>query len=150
MGIEDGTLSKRSGGDNMGDPLDYRIIPGIGAAGIKIGDTEEFVLNSIGEPIENITFPTGVTKMIYKGVTIWLNSNRRVMQIGLSNGYRGQSSDGLHIGMSRDKLKELWGYDLAYLENDNYWEFISRPGTLFEFSPDEQGGMRVTKIYISE
>jgi hypothetical protein len=64
-------------------------------------------------------------------------------------GYEGKTEDGIGIGTTKKKLKELWGLDLACHEADNYWEFISRPGTLFEFERDDNGEEVISTIFIA-
>ncbi len=42
----------------------------------------------------------------------------------------------------------MWGLDLAYHEDD-YWEFMSKSGTLFNFEKDEKGEDVISAIYIN-
>ncbi|MBI5649636.1 MAG: hypothetical protein HZC40_04195 [Chloroflexi bacterium] len=125
------------------------IIPAVGVAGLRLGDAESLVLDQLGKPKNSTSTPAGTVRMEYDSITVWLNTARQVKQIAISAGYQGQTVDGIAIGMPMSELKRLWGYDLAYDQAGEFWEFLNRPGTLFAFEKDGEGVERISKIFIA-
>jgi hypothetical protein len=134
----------------MVDPLASSIIPGVGAGGILLGELEHIVIDKLGEPKSRVEFSSGVSRLTFDGIRVWLNKSNVVSQICLIKGYTGCSQEGVGIGITKSELKDLLGFDLAYNEVDNYWEFLSHPGFLFEFSKGENGVERVSAIYLTK
>jgi hypothetical protein len=125
------------------------IIPGVGAGGIVLGNSEEEVYSKLGESSARVEFPTGITRITFDGILVWLDKCNFVNQIGLVEGYTGSSKEGIGINITKSELKDILGFDLAFNEADNYWEFLSHPGLLFEFSEGEDGIERVCAIYLT-
>ena len=132
----------------MKNYLDAPIMPAIGAAGIKIGDEEKVVVEVLGNPLQQDVLHLGSIKFTYDSVVIWFDKAKRVDQIRVFEKYRGSTSDGVFIGITKSDLQRLWGWDLAYYE-DGYWEFVNRKGTLFNFVDDQQGMPKVSEIFIT-
>lgn len=125
-----------------------QIIPGVGIGQLIIGDTEEKTLQMLGSPLERAVMPSGITKINFGPIQIWLNRERRIQQIGLYQGYQGQTSEGIHISMLKEKLKQVWGHGLAYNSDFEAYEFLNHPGLLFEFDIETSGMEYVATIYV--
>ena len=128
--------------------MDVNIFPLKGAAGINLGDSEQEVLTKLGEPKERKVMTSGTIQIIYDKVKVWIGHESKVDQISVYKGYEGQTEEGIKVGLSKDDLKKMWGLDLAYHEDD-YWEFMSKSGTLFNFEKDEKGEDVISAIYIN-
>lgn len=122
---------------------DQVIIPGKSAAGITLGNSRSDVEDVLGTPEDEDTKYSGWTISTYPSVKVWFDKDNRVKQIGLYEGYTGQTEDGVKLGMTKENLKEIWGLDLAYNKDDEYWSFMSKENVLFDF---ENG--RISAIYI--
>jgi hypothetical protein len=134
----------------MVEQNDAPIIPGVGAAGVQLGDSEQVLAQKLGTPKDRVVLRSGVVRMAFGPIQVWLDPSLQVKQIRVTRGYEGKTSDGIHIGLPKAELKEKWGLDLAYHEENDYWEFMSRPGTLFEFALDQNGVERIQAIYVSQ
>ncbi len=130
------------------DILNKPILARRGAAGLKLGDSVELVYKLLGKAAEKNEIRQGMFKLNYKEVVLWLDGGK-VDQIGLYSGYLGKTDDGVGIGITKENLKNIWGLDLAYHEDDEYWEFISKPGTLFNFEKNKEGKEVVSEIYLT-
>lgn len=128
--------------------MDEIIIPTVGVAGIKLGDEKETVLNVLGEPTNESSLSNNGLKFEYDNFDIYFDKSSNVTQIGLRKGYPGKTEDGVGVGMTKSELENLWGLGLSYNKEDEYWEFLSKPGILFEFEKDEKGEEVVSVIYI--
>src|SRR3989304_4807348 len=127
---------------------DLLIILGKSVSGVSLGDSEQQVLAKLGEPKARTKTEVGWYILDYETLKVWVEPDK-VEQIGSYKGYVGKTEDGIGIGTPRDELKRKSGLDIAYHKDDDYWEFISKPGTLFEFGKDEKGGEIINTIYIA-
>jgi hypothetical protein len=135
--------------ENMKTLLSSPIYPAKGAANLELNDPESEVIKVMGQPIGRVTTCSNITRMDYGSIAVWIGPDKKVQQIGLYDGYQGQTPDGVFIGMDADALRKLWGHDLAYVEDGKYWEFLSRPGTLFDLEKKENGRFAIKAIYIA-
>ena len=112
----------------MSQSNNSQILPGVGVGKLRLGDSEQVVLDIFGEPLEKIVKPSGVALLSYGEIQVWLDKRGLVMQIGLLNGYEGRTSDGIHIGLSKVDLTKLWGFDYGSVSLWNGSDGVGRVG----------------------
>jgi hypothetical protein len=125
-----------------------KIIPGIGVGELRLGDPEWKVVQKMNLPIDRFVMPSGVTRMNFGSLQVWFNREYQVQQIGIYQGYNGETSEGIRVGISKEELKQIWGFGLAYNSDFEAYEFLNHPGILFEFAPNAFGVDYISVIYV--
>jgi hypothetical protein len=125
---------------------DEPIIPGIGAAGIRLGA-------SLASVIGNIASQNPSRRMYALGaVTLWARDGH-INQIGVSDGYRGKIAGLIGVGSTLAELHNAFG-SITGDDEDNL-VVDSLPGCCFETeewhhgsSPELNGVCRITWIFV--
>lgn len=125
---------------------DEPIIPGIGAAGIRIGASLASVLgNAASEQPSRPKYELGA-------VTFWAREGR-IDQIGVTSGYRGKIAGQIGVGSTLAELQSAFG-PVTEDDEDNL-VVESLPGCCFETetwrngsSPELNGAIRITWICV--
>jgi len=98
------------------------IVPLVGAGSIELGNAREDILRKIGKPLFLRFLPAiqGKTQLFYyKGLTVWLQGGK-VSEIDVEEGYEGATPQGLTVGASWSKLKQLYP-TVTYHEEEHRW-----------------------------
>ena len=127
--------------------LEAPIVPGLGAAGITLGQVPE----NLPHPIST-THLKDSDLLEYPSVTIWVKDGV-VCQIGVRAGYRGKLDGVLSIGSTIADVIELLG-DVTEDDCDNL-VVTGRPGWCFETAEWRNGHTvelnleaRITEIFV--
>jgi len=86
---------------NTSDP----IVPGISAAGIRIGEPAPVPDTEVHAPVERFN---GIEKYVFEAVTVWA-SHGHVDQIGLRAPYSGRLAFGIGIGSTIGEVERAFG-----------------------------------------
>lgn len=129
--------------------MSNKIIPGVSAGGINLGDSKDKVVQILGEPIGTEDKDSGYQIYQYPNIKVWFDDSDLVSQIGLYMGCEFKTDDGIGVGNLKEELIEKWGNDLAE-HPDDYWFFISKGyGILFDFETTDKNEEIISKIFIS-
>lgn len=127
--------------------LSLPIVPGVGVAGITLGENKENVEQKLGASSAKTRLQSGGEKLDYDSIKVWLSSGK-VMQVAVCKGYLGKTADQVGVGVTRDELKNKWGLDLAWHEGEEMWSFLSKPGIGFNFGKDGEDIEKISAVYI--
>jgi hypothetical protein len=124
--------------------LSLPIIPGVGAAGIQLGDTREDVLKKIGKPlyIRYVTALHGRDRVFqYEELAVRLAADR-VIEINLFRSYVGTTKEGLRPGASWEELKRTYP-DVVFDEPADQTAPVGESVTDREVSGSQQNSERL-------
>jgi hypothetical protein len=131
--------------------LDAPIVPGKSAAGISIDDSIEAILLQV-QPF-TITDLSQEKRYQFGSVSLWVNNEGKIKQIGLYPGYRGKIAELIGIGSTISEV--IGSLGVVVEDEDDNLVVEGSPGWCFESSqwqlspsgvPDTSA--TVTEIYI--
>jgi hypothetical protein len=125
---------------------DKAIVPGIGAAGIRLGASLASVVGNVAtEQPNRLKYELGA-------VTLWARQGR-IDQIGVCDGYRGKIEGRIGVGSTLAELHSAFG-SITEDDEDNL-VVESLPGCCFETeewlhgsSPELNGVSKITWIFV--
>lgn len=112
------------------------IIPGVGVAGVEIGDSDKSVVKKLGGCYMSKHYRC-TSRVSYSSVDIWFD-DKKVIAIIVYGGYEGKTKEGVGIGTKLSKVRTKFGQELRFSEG------------LWEFSPDSLGIRFLTIIEESD
>jgi hypothetical protein len=134
---------------NLSDP----IVPGVSAAGVRIGDDIKRVLLGSGAP-SAVHGDPGRERYEFGTVTIWAKAGR-VEQIGVRKPYEGRLASGVGLGSTIADVVESTG---TVIEDDEENLVVAgQPGWCFETeewahgqSLSDNADARISEIFVFE
>lgn len=134
--------------------LDAAIEPGVGAAGLRLGDEVAQIL-ALHKPDSSAKLPGSErTRHDFGPISIW-EARGRVEQIRLSEGYRGMLDGIIGIGSTIAEVERHFGRPVEEAEEDELvvqdfdgWCFETEGWALPSGTPRDNSSARVTKLFV--
>jgi hypothetical protein len=134
--------------------LDAPIVPGVGAAGLTLGDDVAKLL-ALRTPASIATLPgTGRTRRDFGPISVW-EARGRIERIRVSEGYRGRLDGIIGIGTTIADVERHFGKPVEEDEEDNLvvqgldgWCFETEPWAAPSGSPRENSSALITELFV--
>ena len=135
--------------DNQEFPLRDTIVPGVEAAGIKLGDTLDRVKQIYGEPSkeDEWSLDWDPTLDLVPMLSVSLDDNGRVKSIIIYHSIRAKTAGGVGIGSTKQRVWDEFGAPLQITSRGNN-EWYRTKGIAFSYDDADIGLARKVDVII--